>query len=512
MAAQVTVLDSRLRSLAVLIPALILVIWVASEAASEEFIVPIVATVAFVGLVVFSVFVQSVRFETAILNLLLVGYLVGNRGFAEVTVAKPLFPGEICMILVLTAMAARYVVTRELPDLSGTLARTIIVFLFVGGVRLALDFQVYQLDAVRDSAMVYYAIYFFFGRQMSITPESRRLTEKCLKFSFLALVPISIILRYAPDLLANAGPFAVLLFQKDDLLTIFAVAAAFIIYTQPQLYKKAWLRTGLILFYIAYIFNGIGRASLVGLVFGSFLLLLAGKKKFLAYPAIAVALGLTVLAGLAVGFGNSNTADLDAVTDKIYSIVDFSGTHEYASDIGDLKAGTNDFRRQLWQSFIDETNESAPIFGRGFGYDFVSRFLFGAIDPYGLRSAHNYYITLYGRMGIIGVLIFAVITYQIVAGGIRAALAVRHGKGDLAGLGYWAAAWAILMASIFGVVLEGPVGAIVFWLILGMAVRSTQNAAAEHQMSIEHEPSASDPDPLVHTGRPAAATLARFRS
>ena len=47
----------------------------------------------------------------------------------------------------------------------------------------------------------------------------------------------------------------------------------------------------------------------------------------------------------------------------------------------------------------------------------------------GLRSAHNYFVTLYGRLGVVGSLIFGVITIQLIVGGLRAGLAAGAGVG-----------------------------------------------------------------------------------
>lgn len=508
--AQPFVMDSRIRSMAVFVPALILAVWIASEAASEEFLIPMVATIGFVGLVVFSVFVQSVRFETAALNMLMIGYLVGNRGFADITIAKPLYPGEVVMVAVILAIGARYILTRELPDFSGALARTILIFLILGGVRLASDYQTYRLDAVRDSAMVYYAVYFFFGRQMIKGEESRAVLEKCLKFSLLALVPISIIERVAPELFMSNGMFMTVLYQKDDLVTTFAAVMVFVLYTRPHIFRQRWLRPALIIFYIVFIFAGITRASLAGLAVGSVLLLIAGRRQFLVYPAVAGFLGVTVLAGFSVTFEGSQTTDLNATVDKLYSMVDFTGDHEYSSDVGRLKSDNNRFRRELWQSFVDDTNEASPTFGRGFGYDFMARFEGSAsADQGGLRSAHNFYVTLYGRLGIIGTLVLLAITYQVAAAGIRAAVAVRRGEQPFADLAFWCGAWAILTSAVFGVVLEGPVGAIIFWLFLGIGVRAGQSAAEERAWLAAQEPELPEIEPVP---RPRlAGAMARAR-
>ncbi len=503
------VLSSRHKSLLVLVPVLALMMWVTAEVASEEFIIPAVVMLAFVTLVFFSVFVQSVRFEAAVLNLLLVGYLIGNRGFADVTFARPFFPGEIGLVIIATAIIFRSVLTRERIDFSGTLARLIVVFCALGAMRLYLDYSTYEIDAIRDAAIVYYAAYFFFGRQIAIRPEALRIMEKCLQVSFLALVPISIAQRLAPDLLQSNG-YMTVIFQKDDLLTTFDAIAVFILYTRPNFYRWKWLRTAMIFFFIIYVVNGITRASLLALIIGSIPLLVAGYRKFLWYPVLAFAIGMTALAGLAVTYQGSRTTDVSVVIEKFISMVDVTGTRSYESDYGGLKASNNEFRRTLWQSFFDDTNQVAPLFGRGFGYDFLARYsdVYRFGEYKGTRAAHNYYVSLYGRMGIIGSIVFLGITWQIIVSGLRAARAVRQGWLPLADLGYWCAAWGILVSAVFGVVLEGPVGAIVFWSFLGVGVRTYQTAEehlslAEETPEIEAIPSSAPERPRLGYGAPA---------
>ena len=488
MAVSTYALDNRIRSLVVVLPILALLIWIESEIATEEFIIPAAILLVFGVMILFSVFMKTVRFESAVLCLLIGGYLVGNRGFAELTLARPAFPGEVCMVLIILAMLVRYALARELPDFSGSLARFILIYCGIGAVSLLFSYKIYGLDAIRDSAMVYYSIYFFFGRQVASQPASEAMLEKCLRYSFLALVPITVIQRVAPDLFITSQGGLSLLFQKDDLVTVFCAVAVFILYTRPNIFRFRWVRPTLILYYIAYVANGIGRASLAALVIGAIPLLVAGRQKFLIYPTVALVLGLTVLGGLSVGFGDSHqTTDPSIFLEKLTSMVDVTGSHTYDSDFGELKAATNEFRRELWQSFFEETNEASPIFGRGFGYDFLAHFedAYRLGEWQGLRSAHNFYVTLYGRLGIVGSLVFLAITWQVIAGGIRAALGVRSGWLPLSILGYWCSTWAILIASAFGVVLEGPVGAIVFWTFLGVGTGAVQTARANHLATIQ---------------------------
>ena len=503
--------DSRIRTLVVLMPAMGLLLWMASELASEEFLVPAAILSLFIVLVVFTVFVKTVRFEAIVLCLLLVGYLVGNRGFADLAVVKPLYPGELALCIISASMLFRFAIVRELPDFSGWYARVIFVYCGLGAIRLLLDYSTYHLDALRDSAMVYYAAFFFFGRQLVVRPESRRMLEKCLAFAFLALVPIAILERVAPDVLMS-GPTYGLLFQKDDLLTGFAATAVFIIYTHPKMYRWHWVRASLILFYIVLVVSGIGRAALLALMVGSILMWLANRPKFFLYPVVAFLLGLTVLAGFAAGFGTSQTSSTGVMMEKFSSMTDFNSTSRYQSDYGELKAGTNDFRRKLWSTFIDETNDYDPWFGRGFGYNFVIRFedMYQLGEAGQLRSAHNFYVTLYGRMGLIGIAVFAVLTVQILVGGIRTALRVKAGQQPLADLGYWCSTWVILVVSAVGVVLEGPVGAVVFWTFLGVSVEVSQIAILARRRELaDHRLVDLPPLPVLPTRRPVSYGMAR---
>ncbi len=480
--AQTIILDSRVRSLIVLLPAMGVAMWIASELSSGEFLYPLLIIMAFCALVFFSVFVQVVRVEAAVLNMLLVGYLVGNRGFAELTLAKPFYPGEVALAVICTATLIRYILSRELPDLSGLLARFILIYCFLGGVRLFIDYSTYHMDAARDSAMVYYSLFFFLGRELAIRPESKAMLEKCLRFSFIALVPVALIQRWFPEVFMIN-----ILSEKDDILTTFSAVGVFFLYTRPRVYGMKWLRATLIVFYISYIASGVTRASIAALLIGTIVLLVARRWKFLGYFVAALVGGITVFGSLSVSFADKSTTDASVMAEKFESMVDFTGNQTYTSDFGSNKAGNNEYRRRLWQSFIDETTEEAPVFGRGFGYNFIARFydLYHIGDSgETLRSAHNFYVTLYARMGIIGSIVFLLITYQVMAGGVRAAWAVNAGWLPLEDLFFWCGAWAILVAAIFGVVLEGPMGAIVFWSFLGVAVRTVQNAAAEQARSL----------------------------
>src|SRR5690606_32271063 len=67
------------------------------------------------------------------------------------------------------------------------------------------------------------------------------------------------------------------------------------------------------------------------------------------------------------------------------------------------------------------------------------------------------------RMGAIGLLLFLVCIALIA---VRTWRAIRVSADDA---GPWCVVWAMLTSACLGVVLEGPMGAVVFWTVLGVA-------------------------------------------
>jgi hypothetical protein len=58
-------------------------------------------------------------------------------------------------------------------------------------------------------------------------------------------------------------------------------------------------------------------------------------------------------------------------------------------------------------------------------------------------------------------------------------------------LGWWSVAWVMLTSGCFGVVLEGPMGAVVFWTALGMANVTSAEVAEDAETTQAETPVAS---------------------
>jgi hypothetical protein len=102
------------------------------------------------------------------------------------------------------------------------------------------------------------------------------------------------------------------------------------------------------------------------------------------------------------------------------------------------------------------------------------------------RSPHNVFVTTFGRMGLAGC---AILLCIYLAHAERTRALARSTRGDAAqtnSIRWTAATWIVLVSSCFGVVLEGPMGAIPFWILLGLA-----HEQASKDLSRSNEPNAT---------------------
>jgi O-antigen ligase len=142
-------------------------------------------------------------------------------------------------------------------------------------------------------------------------------------------------------------------------------------------------------------------------------------------------------------------------------------------------SGTSWWRLLWWQRLRDDVMAQNPLFGLGFGQslDVYNPYLVGDEQTkWPVRSPHNFNITVFSRMGIVGAVAWAAI---LLLG--PALLALRLWKGGFAGRKYspdrreeLLLCLIVLVASwgnaSFGVLLEGPVLAVPFWFVLGFAM------------------------------------------
>jgi hypothetical protein len=437
---------------------------------------------------IYILFFRAIRLEALVLGTLIVGYLVGNRGFAQLSLTQgtPLYVGELAMLTCLGVLGLRFALNRESLIPKTGLSWAIFAFVALGGIRLYFDLVLGVSGGqtsliIRDSAVVYYALFFFIAYRLGTQPPARQVLDRCVVVGCIALLPVVIIQFFiAPDFF-NHFTFRgyPLIAQKGDLTTTYLAFASFYFFLRPSRGPRQVFFRIMALLFFAGMLALMARAALFGFFLGALLLLIARRPQFVLYQAavgifVLIAIGLLQVAQL-----NERGGFFARLTDRVESIADVSGTHSYRSSVGESSASNNQFRLVWWRTVIDETTAKNPWFGLGFGADLTTRFLqsyfpTGGEDTAATRSPHSIWLTIFGRLGAIGLVFFGTIVLFILRDAKRAARLVASGRQPVETLVHWCAVVIVLASASFGVVLEGPMAGILFWTFLGLASSQLQ--------------------------------------
>ncbi len=423
-----------------------------------------------------AILVRLTRLPVAVivLGLLLIGYVVGNRGFAQIMLLPrfPLFPAEFGLVVCIGSVLIQTAARRAQPWRRDPLNWAVLAWLALGTARVAIDVPHYGLVALRDYAMVYYAAFFFVAQHQVVEARARRYLVACLGLGVVALLPVHLLFQEIPQffvytLTVQGVP---LIYLKGDLAATFLAAGAVLVFFLLRDRHRLW-GCGLAAAMFLAVAAGDSRASLSGCAAAAGWLLFTRRWGFPALQAGLVALVLSGLAAAAfLGDSAAARAQLQVIADRTASLTDFHHTYAYSNQEDSYKADNNRFRLVWWRTVAEETLSQAPVCGLGFGHDLAKGFL-QAYDQemgedFAARSPHSIVMSAFGRMGFIGLAgFFAVIGAMV----LRTWQALRSRAADPAAVGLWCAAWVILTSACFGVVLEGPMGAVVFWSVLGLA-------------------------------------------
>lgn len=443
-------------------------IWMGGSIARSEIIGPMIGCLG-LGLIALS-FCQPVPLSTLALGGTLVGYEIGNRGFAQIllSLGLPLFPAEACLLFVGGIQFMQWAWRRETPWRRDWLNYSLLAWMLVGGARLLPDLRAHGLVALRDFAMVYYALFFFLTQALADAPINRRFLHGSLLFAGLGLVPVYAAYLLWPEFFFNQLSFrgTPLIFFKDDLAGTFLAAAALLFFLQYEERRpRGWLLASGIA--VAMTLATGNRASMLGLLGTTAFLAVRGRWRF--GGVLLAAGGLFCLGSITFSAVSNHPFERTAayrVAERAVSIVDWRGTGAY-SEVNAAKADNNRFRHVWWRNVVDETLETNPFFGLGFGHDLAARFVREyqptEADDFTARSPHSVLVTIFGRQGVVGLVAFL----AVIGAMVRETWRAFRERSETSP--WWAAAWTILISACFGVVLEGPMGAVVFWTLLGLA-------------------------------------------
>jgi O-antigen ligase len=418
-----------------------------------------------------------------------------------------LLPGEIALGLGLVCILWRAARARNLPFRQDALNYGVLLWLAVGAVRLPLDVQRHGFVAVRDFAMVYYALFFFLAQEGLREPAAKKWLEGCLTFGFALTVPVFVAFVFQTEfflqtLVLGNTP---LIYVKSDVAGSFMAAGVFwFLHRYTERRQSAWLL--LVALNLAGTLWCNNRAALVALtVCIGWLVVLRIGRWLRALALLASIGGLALLVEAALPHSAGNPSQVYRLYESALTMLDVSGSRTpLTTDLGD-KPDNNRFRIVWWREVARETAEDGPWLGLGFGHDLAGQFLqtyyATSGEDFTTRSPHNFFLSVFARMGLLGLAVILLLLGVIAVYTRRAS---RH-HADRLPYPAWLTVWAILTSACFGVVLEGPMGAVLFWTSLGMASATTSDAHPTHDESAE-----SNVDPDVNLPqRASVAEIAR---
>lgn len=430
---------------------------------------------------------QPPRTEAWLLAGLFLGYVIGARGFAQLLPVPglPLFFGELGLGATLALGLLRGALQRRPPWHREPLGLALLAWLALAAGRMPFDLPAHGLVAARDFATVYYVLFYFVAREVATHEPSRRLLRAALTTTF-AVLPVTTVLAdlfpqfFLTTLVVQGVP---LIHYKEDLATTYGfVGFLWLLPTAGMVARAAAWRWVLALTLLGTGLAGLSRASLLGLLVAVGWLAAARRwRPLLTVGAFCAAGLLAVLARSEIRREPFAQTRAFAVIEAAGSVLDFTGTGHYRSTQSGDKGDNNRFRLVWWRQVAGDTLRRAPLLGLGFGADlargFVAEYAPEAAAEFNTRSPHNIFVTMLGRLGLAGVLVLGVIYFLQVRATLRAVRAVRASRGDASALLLHALCWVVLVSACFGVVLEGPMGAIPFWILLGLAHQAAAHPA-----------------------------------
>jgi hypothetical protein len=410
--------------------------------------------------------------EAWLLAVILVGYIVGNRGFAQLqaTSQLPLLPAEAVLLVAVPALVFRIVMKKTWGIRRDSLNTVILAWIIIASIRLPLDMSHYGAMALRDYATIYYAVFFFIAQDLGGQPVSSRLLRGAFTAAFLLLIPAVVSVLVSPDFLVDHFRFrgTPIIFHKSDLVATSLAAGFFWFWTRWEK-RRNWLWFASAAASLLLV-GGMAspRAAMFASAVMTTLWVLTGRWRILAAQFGIIAAGAVIAVAVIVFSGKDlKTSAPYSMYEHAMSIFDPNGTGTYINGESGDPGDNNRFRLVWWRDVIEDTIATNPLYGIGFGGDLSARFLIDydliSDESFAARSPHNVVVTMIGRMGLIGLISWLAV---MAGAGVMIWRLLRRGEPD--GMGAASVACVVLLSACFGVVLEGPMGAVVFWTALGL--------------------------------------------
>ena len=441
--------------------------------------------IAGLGLISVSLFLlvlyQGYRVFWYYLIFILFGYQFLGKGFAYLGI-PPLYVGEIGIILALLSVFVALFLTGDFNDIKFNytwVVTVILLFMFWGALTTFPYLGEYSLNALRDGVVWGYAIFaltIFILVPKKAIDQFFDLYGKVLPYYLLWLVgSIAFSKIFSIDITVPGSSQKLLQLRSGDVGFQLAGVAAFIL-LKLNCRVKDWskpLLWGLwMLWFITWLGYGISnRAATLAALSGLGVVTLFRPNSRWDRPVI---LALTLICiffvfDFRLEYRTGETLSSELLTENFTSIV---GENKAISETG-LEA-TKQWRLRWWRKIIGYTLLGDYFWvGKGYGIDLgvEDNMVHDRDAP--ARSPHNVSMTVLARSGVPGFIIWLIFLLSFAWGLFGRSWTTQWQLGPrYENYALWILAWwfGLFLESCFGVIIEGPVGGIWFWSLVGISL------------------------------------------
>ncbi len=415
--------------------------------------------------------------------MLLCGYAFFGRPFAYLHVpGVPLYLGEAVLALGLAEALTRMGRLQRLVVTSPAL-RFVVALLVLGLLRLAVDLPSGGIEAVRDSAVVYYAV---LAPLVALAVRARPgllgswliWMERAMP-AFLLWAPVAVVLERRFSASAPTVPdslTSIVQFKPGDIGVFCAMSIAYL-WLRPEIssrllatHRTAWTTVA---------FAGLltaGTQNRGGLLAGALVLVLAlarAPKRTGIFFSSSAALGVVLMLALAFDVKvtlRDRELSVAQLAENLTSLVEDEDTT--GLDDGGSLGDNVEWRTRYWARIVAE-NGTGPLAPRGvgFGENLAVRYdLDTPTGEQGLRNAHNSHLTVLGRLGIPGLALWLGIWVSLLSASIATVVRSSRERRERPWLVAWLATSLVglLFNAVFDPSLEGPQVAYWCWTVVGV--------------------------------------------
>ncbi len=459
--------------------------------------------------IVFCFVVLIIKFDTkifwAFFIFLLIGYLFLNKGFAYIGYGK-VFIGEIVLgigiiTLLITLLKKNINSNNFFKIIFQPEILTLIIFMVWNAFQTIPYFPIYGLDAARDAVIWVYAIFtliIIFCIPTSYITNFIYLYQKIFPYWLIwGLIAFFLtnILQFNPIIpLFPTGLFNIRLVDYGMPL---AGIAIFLSLRIDLGINKRFSELALWLYWGLWIFNFLissitARAAFLSAIIGLFpIIFLFPKKIKRLLPLVGIFL-ILIIGVLSLNFldkdailtdGMKREISLQQFTSNILSI--FTTVEVSNNNL----VGSRDWRLSWWQDII--TRVAKPeYFWQGHGYginltlEYQRIYIFNTTDNI-FRVPHNIFMTFLARSGYPGFFLWCLTLLLIFIKIYRVyILQPRNSVEANILIFYTIYIISYLINASFGILIEGPMGGIWFWGLIGIALRYSYSLESINKSSI----------------------------